>query len=314
MSKYQINHDFKKYQYVKIPYSKVTFPIINGFLKLSEKTFCIPDHIKKTSYTIKGLRKKTFSITIFEPDNQEKTLPCLLYLHGGGFSMRASRHHFRLMCEYALKTPCKVVFIDYHLVPKYPYPHALEETYETLKWVYENSFELGILRDKIAVGGDSAGGALAAALTHYVRDKAYPSLCFQMLIYPVTDMRQQTESMGRFKDTPIWDSNLNQKMWSYYLANGFDKSQIAYISPSQSEVFEFLPSAYIEVAEFDCLRDEGINYAKTLEKNGIFVTLNQTKGTIHGYDSVDKSELVKAAIEQRIQALQYAFYQQKRMD
>lgn len=308
MSKYQIDHDFKKYQYIKVPYSNVFFPCINGILKLAEKTFCIPDHIKSTKYTIDQENKKSFEITVFEPKEQDKTLPCLLYLHGGGFSMRASRHHLKLMCEYAIKTPCKVVYIDYHLAPKYAYPYALEEAYEALKWVYEHSYELGVDRERIAVGGDSAGGGLAAALTHYVREKAYPSLCFQMLIYPVTDMRQQTESMGKFKDTPLWDSTLNQKMWNYYLANGFDKSQIAYISPSQSEVFDFLPSAYVEVAEFDCLRDEGIGYARLLEKNGIFVITNQTKGTIHGYDTELKSNIVKDSLRQRIEALQYAFY------
>jgi len=309
MAKYQIDKVLKKYQFVKIPYTKIMFPFINAYLALGEKTFSLPTDIKRTKYKIKGYKENQIDISVFEPLDATEPLPCLLYLHGGGFSMKASRHHFSLMCEYARQTPCKVVFVGYHLSPKYAYPHGLLDAYAALTWVYTNAFDLGIKKEQIAVGGDSAGGTLAAALTHMARDKGFPNICFQMLIYPVMDMRQQTESMGRFKDTPLWDSILNQKMWHYYVSDGFDKSEIAYISPAQADSFLYLPSAYIEVAEFDCLRDEGANYAKTLEKNGVFVTLNQTKGTIHGYDIALKSEIVKQALDKRIEALRYAFFQ-----
>ena len=127
-----------------------------------------------------------------------------------------------------------------------------------------------------------------------------------MLVYPVIDRRQQTNSMKKYSDTPIWNSKLNDKMWKYYLGDKLI-SHIEYVSPIEAENFEEIPDAYIETAEFDCLHDEGVQYAETLKSHGCNVELNQTNGTIHGFDMDLKSEITKKWIKHRVDVLKEIF-------
>jgi len=126
------------------------------------------------------------------------------------------------------------------------------------------------------------------------------------LIYPVTDASQQSESARSFINTPGWNANLNNQMWLYCLKNA-DVKMIKYISPLSNPSLENLPASYIEVEEWDCLRDEGIAYANKLEDNGNKVTLNYLKGTFHGFDINLKKSIVQTALDARIAALRDAF-------
>jgi len=138
------------------------------------------------------------------------------------------------------------------------------------------------------------------------RDRKAPRICFQMLIYPVTDARQITESIKNYTDTPLWNSRLTKKMWKLYLKDGVPDNR-EYASPMEAMSFENLPDAYVEVSEFDCLRDEGIAYAEALQKSGVNVELNKTIGTIHGFEIAEKSEIVRESVARRIEALKKAF-------
>jgi acetyl esterase/lipase len=244
-------------------------------------------------------------LTIYEPKGIEKNAPCLIYLHGGAFVLKAAPYHKHLVCEYALKTPCKVVFVDYRLAPKYAFPVGVEDCYAACEWVNENAETLGIDKKRIAIGGDSAGGALTAAVCLMSLDRKTPDICFQMLIYPVMDARQNTESIKNYTDTPMWNSVFNKKMWQLYLKNGAP-GQREYASPGEAVSFKGLPDSYIEVSEFDCLRDEGIIFADALAQSGVHVELNKTAGTIHGFDIAENSELVHQIVARRIKSLQKA--------
>ena len=173
-----------------------------------------------------------------------------------------------------------MVLVDYRLAPKYAFPVGVEDCYAAFKWVYQHADKLEIDKNLIAIGGDSAGGALCAAVTQMARDYKAPKICFQMLVYPVTDARQITETIKKYVDTPLWDSIENNKMWKMYLKDG-DFNLRAYASPMEATSFMDLPDAYVEVSEFDCLRDEGILYAEALEKSGCRVKLNKTVGTYY---------------------------------
>lgn len=118
-----------------------------------------------------------------------------LTLHEGAFVLKAAPAHIHWVCEYASKTPCLVVFVDYRLAPKYAFPFGVEDCYAAFEWVCNHADALGIDKSRIAIGGDSAGGALAAAVTLMARDRQAPPICYQMLLYPVTDARQTTESI-----------------------------------------------------------------------------------------------------------------------
>lgn len=305
MSNYPIHSDFKKYARLTLPMSLVLLPLMNAVLAVApEKT---GEAVSAAKIAIPGYQDKAIALTIYQPKDIEKNAPCLIYFHGGAFVLQAAPHQKRLACAYALKTPCKVIFVDYRLAPKNAFPIGAEDCFDAFQWVCRHADELNIDRDRIAVGGDSAGGALAAAVCLMARDRKAGQICFQMLIYPVTDARQITDSMKRYHDTPMWNSKLNKKMWAMYLASGIGCKR-EYASPMEAESLEELPDAYVEVSEFDCLRDEGINFAQALGDRGIAVELNKTMGTVHGFDIAENSDVVRLCVESRIAALKKAFY------
>jgi len=306
MGKYNFHSDFNKVAKMHIPLSPFLLPPMNWFLTKTIQTVKPPEELKRTKARIPGYQNGMIDLTIFEPRESQQEMPCLIYFHGGAFVLQASTYHIHLLNEIALQVPCKVIFVDYRLAPKFAFPTGLEDCFAAYRWVCENTESLGIDKDRIAVGGDSAGGALAAAVTLMARDQKTPRICFQMLVYPVTDARQITESMQNFVDTPLWNSKQNRKMWRLYLMDGVN-TQREYFSPVEASSFANLPDAYIEVAEFDCLRDEGIKYAESLQKGGASVDLNETVGTIHGFEIVEGSELVRQSVQRRIAALQKGF-------
>ena len=156
------------------------------------------------------------------------------------------------------------------------------------------------------MGGDSAGGALAAACALRARDEGGPWLCFQLLVYPVTDCRMETNSMRKYTDSPMWNAVLNRKMWELYLRDE-DHGTPQYAAPLLAHDFSNLPPAYVEAEEFDCLHDEGIAYAKALEAAGVQV--EDVRGTFHGFDFFTGKEISKTMVQKRTQALRRAFQQ-----
>ncbi|MGM9681872.1 MAG: competence protein CoiA family protein [Eubacteriales bacterium] len=213
--------------------------------------------------------------------------PCLVYYHGGGFIFGGAGYHYKLAKQYAMDLPCKVVFVQYRFAPKNPHPTPSEDCYAALRWTFENAEQLNVDKTKIAVGGDSAGGALAAAVCQMARDRGTDKPLFQLLFYPVTDCRMQTESCKEYTYTPMWNAKLSVTMWRGYIQDE-NAPDIAYASPMEAKSFDDLPGAYVETAEFDRLHDEGMAYAQALRGAGVAVELYETKGTMHGFDIVEK--------------------------
>ena len=235
-------------------------------------------------------------VTIYEPEGIEENAPCLIYCHGGAFVLRDRPATHRLAQVYAGAVGCRVVLIQYRT--GLPYPEPLKDCYRGLCWVWENAKQLGIDRKRIAVLGDSAGGALAAGVTLLARDRKGPEICFQMLISPVTDMNMTSWSMRQFVDTPGWNARLNRQMWKLYLSDG-QNGRPRYAAPMSAKSLRGLPPAYVETLEIDCLRDEGNTYADRLARDGVPVELNEIRGTFNGYDVYDKNTLVKLSLKRR---------------
>jgi len=208
--------------------------------------------------------------------------------------------------EYAMRIPCKVVLTDYRLAPKYPFPIPVEDCFETYKWVLDNTDMLGVAKDKIMIGGDSAGGNLATAVTLMAKDRHLPAPAALLLIYPVTDRRMMTESMKKYTDTPVWNAKLSKMMWDAYLG-GQTPEHIEYASPIEVSSFESFPPTYIEVAEYDCLRDEGILLYERLKEENIKVDLYEVKNACHGFENVVGSSITKECINRRISWLKEFF-------
>ena len=182
------------------------------------------------------------------------------------------------------------MFVEYRLAPKHPFPNGFDDCYEALQWTYDNAELLNINKEKIAVGGDSAGGAMAVSVAQSARDENTIHLCGQLLVYPVVDKDCKTNSVTHYIDTPLWNGKSNRIMWAMYLKSFPGKETPEYAPPIHGTLTQ-LPTIYIETAEFDPLHDEGKNYAQQLQISGTDVTLNETLGTIHGYDLMEKSTL-----------------------
>lgn len=193
---------------------------------------------------------------VIEPKQCTNKLPCIVLYHGGGLLLKASKAHYQIAKLYAERANCKVVLTDYRLLPKYRYPIAIEDCYNTYIWVAHNAEQLKINSNKIIVAGDSAGGNIAAAVAMMLQDRKQLSPKGTLLIYPVLDRSMNTVSMKRYTDTPIWDANCTALFWKIYLSNQASK-QIQYASPMEADSFKYFPKTYVEVAEFDCLHDEG---------------------------------------------------------
>lgn len=303
---YNIHPDFIKYKDTEFSLNPRILPIINFLMRQALNKAEIPKGINEVKHKIIGYKGKKIELSIFEPIDQNNSLPALVYFHGGAFALKAAIHHKKLACEYALRTPCKVVLVDYRLLPKNTFPVGLEDCYSSFLWVYKNAESLNIDKNKIAIGGDSAGGALAAGVSLLARDRKNTMPCFQMLIYPVTDARQTTDSIRKFVDTPLWNSKLNADMWNMYLKN-VPPEKIKYASPMEATSLRGMPQTYIEVADYDCLRDEGIAFAKKLEDNDVLVELRKTQNTVHGFEVAENNETVIGCINRRISKLQEIF-------
>jgi acetyl esterase len=214
----------------------------------------------------------------------------VLFLHSGGFvvgSVAVADGWTRTM---AAELDAVVVSVDYRLAPEHPYPAALEDAWTALEWMGKQVDELGIDPARIAVAGESAGAGLATALAMLVQDRGGPTICFQSLAIPALDDRLATPSMQQFVDTPMWNRPNAELSWRAYLrgvaAPGSpDVPDLA--APARRPDLRGLPPAFVSVAEFDPLRDEGVDYAMRLVRAGVPTELHLYPGTFHGSRSVE---------------------------
>ena len=265
-----------------------------------------PQGIERCGYQLPSEDGTAIHLTVYRPESIDRDIPCLIYFHGGGFCLGDAGYIHRYAAQYAQGAQCAVAFVHYRTSDIAPFPVPFQDCYAALCWVWNNAPTLRTDRTRIAVGGDSAGGALAAACALRARDEGGPRLCFQLLVYPVTDCRMETASMRAFTDSPLWNAKLNRKMWELYLRDG-DKGVPEYAAPMLASDFSDLPPAYVEVEEFDCLHDEGAAYAQALKAAGVDVQLEDVPGTFHGFDFFTKKEASQHMVQTRIHALRHAF-------
>ena len=221
-------------------------------------------------------------VRVYRPRSAAR-LPALIYCHGGAFLLGSPELEDPGCVRYALGASCAVISVDYRLAPEHRFPAGLEDCFAALKWAVRQHDGLGIDPARIAVGGSSAGGALAAALALMARDRGGPEICYQMLIYPVLDDRLDTPSMVRFVDTPVFARPTAAAMWRHYL--GDEPAPVpAYAAPARAADLSGLPPAYIEACALDPLRDEDIAYASRLLQAANRTELHVIPGAPHGFD------------------------------
>ncbi|WP_329094337.1 alpha/beta hydrolase [Actinomadura citrea] len=222
--------------------------------------------------------------------------PVLVYFHGGGFVTGGLENEHERCLEFAGEDGIAVVSVDYRLAPEHPFPAGFDDCHAATVWAWEHAGEFGGDPERVAVGGGSAGGALAAAVALRARDEGGPPLVFQMLLYPVLDDRMATPSMRTFTEPPLFNSGDVRHMWRHYLGGRTDVP--AYAAPARAEDLSGLPCAYVLVPEHDPLRDEGLAYAHRLIVSGVPTELHHVPGACHGFDGIMSARLGRLAFEE----------------
>ncbi|MBN2696220.1 MAG: alpha/beta hydrolase [Bacilli bacterium] len=211
-----------------------------------------------------------------------KTKVGILWIHGGGYvtgspkmaKISMARH---LAKEYLIVTP------EYRLAVTDPYPAAFEDCYQTLCWMHDNAEKLGISRDDLIVGGDSAGGGLAIAVTLYARDMNKIKVKCQIPLYPMIDDIGHTDSMQGNK-APVWDELNTKKAWRIYLENLPQDNIPKYAAPARETNYQNLPPAITFVGTKEPFQDETINYVESLKKADVPVYFKLYPGCFHAFD------------------------------
>lgn len=304
--KYKINREF-------FPFSHFTPPISEGFLRVAVPNMKTPKYIYKdkeldvSRHNVKSYDGESIECLLISPVSADDNAPCLIYIHGGGFVLAAAGYHYKNAMQYAKELNCRVLFVNYRLAPKNPHPVFFEDCYAAMCWIYDNSRVFGVDRERIAIGGDSAGATLAVGTCMMAKHRSHPvKLVFMMLPYPYLDARNNSESCKKYTDTPMWNSVLSDRIAPMIKADS-SRPDYIYFSPVEADSFADMPPTYIETAEFDCLHDDGILYAAKLREAGVEVTLNETKGTMHGFDIMQRADTTRSAIEARITFMKRVF-------
>ncbi|MEV0600295.1 alpha/beta hydrolase [Streptomyces sp. NPDC050315] len=209
-------------------------------------------------------------------------LPCLLYLHGGGFTVGSLDGVDEVCRLFSLHAECVVVSVDYRLAPEHPFPAAVDDTRAAHAWLVENAATLGIDRHRIAVGGDSAGGSLAAALCLDLRSRGLPQPALQILVYPAVDDSFDRPSWTEFANAPLMGTADAQWFRQQYLGdNGVAPNPL--LTPLQATTLAGLAPAHVITAEVDPLRDDAEAYAHRLAEEGVPVLHRRYPGVFHGF-------------------------------
>lgn len=293
-TKYAIDSELLPYCFrlPKIP--SAVMPLMQGSLRSFDKLL---------------LKDKRLDVSVFRLDNgvemymlkpkHSETKRVFYDIHGGGFAFPHAPHHIALAKEYALRLNAKVFLIDYRLAPKHKHPASSDDCFLGFEYLYNNRSALGIDIDNLIIGGDSAGGSLTIFTSLNMHKKYGFVPKANLLLYPAADTCKDTESMIKYTDTPMCNSR-DAEMYEKWFSNGENISVF-------NEDLSVMPKTYIEVAEFDCLRDGGINYAKHIESLGVETEFHDVRSTMHGFDIAMDAKITRECIDNRIRFMESVF-------
>lgn len=269
----------------------------------------IDDSLSITDEIIAGTDANPLPLRIYRPKSTTEALPALLWIHGGGYILGSIDDNDDLCMRFVKDANCVVVSVDYRLAPEHPYPAPIEDCYSALKWIADNAEAINIDPHRIGVAGASAGGGLTAALTLLARDRQYPSICFQMPLYPMIDDQNQTPSTNEIKEGFVWNQKTNEAGWKMYLGEIYGTENIpAYAAPARAEDYHNLPYTYTCVGQLDPFRDETLTYVTKLAQAGVDVEFHLYPGAYHGFEAINPNADVSVrAVNEYIQAVKKGF-------
>ena len=242
-----------------------------------------PAEVKVMDRTIPG-PSGALPVRLYRPASApaDSELPALVFAHGGGWVFGNLDSHDVLCAQLAIEAGIAVFAVDYRLAPEARFPGAFDDVVAGLKWVAANGASVGIDATRLAIGGDSAGGNLAAAVSIWARDNGGPKLLLQLLAYPVTDAVARAESYRRYEDGYGLNAATMEWFFDHYTPDKTIRADWR-LSPLRAKSLAGLPPALVITAGYDPLRDEGRAYAFRLQQEGTLADLVEFGGMLHGF-------------------------------
>ncbi len=249
----------------------------------------LSDRVERTDHVIDAATGVV--VRVHRPIGVAGELACVYWMHGGGLVLGSHVQDDARFDRWCALFGCVGVSVEYRLAPETPYPGPLDDCYAGLRWIHEHAADIGVDRSRIGIGGNSAGGNLAAGVALLARDRDELPIAFQLLIYPMIDDRQTTQS-SQWID-PIWPPSANAYAWTAYLGAAKGGPDVAiYAAPARASDLTGLPPTLICVGAIDGFSDEDIDYAVRLRHAGVPVELHVYPGAPHGFDSLAPGSLI----------------------
>jgi acetyl esterase/lipase len=279
-----------------IPKQTVT-PVTVPFLRAAERLMWrrTPDDIEVLTLA------SGVGVRLFRPIGVMGPTPALLWIHGGGYVIGKAAQDDALCRRYARELGATVASVDYRLAPEHPYPAPVEDCYSALQWLARLP---SVDTSRLAIGGASAGGGLAAALALLTRDRGEISLAAQLLVYPMLDDRTVDRKGLDNPGLRLWNQSSNKFGWSAYLG----KADRSVAVPARREDLSGLPPAWLGVGTLDLFHDEDLAYAERLKAAGVPCEVEIVPGAFHGFDGiVPKAQVSQSFFKGQCALLRRAF-------
>ncbi|TQR87550.1 alpha/beta hydrolase [Mycobacterium hodleri] len=248
-------------------------------------------------------------LTWYEPATGDRTASAaMLYLHGGGMIMSLEQTapvYDVIVPQYVSRSRVPALVVDYRVAPEHPHPTPVEDCYAALQWLEAHAAELNVDPTRLAVGGDSAGGGLAAGVALLARDRSGPQLALQLLIYPMLDDRTVVPDPQLPPEFLVWNYDDNVTGWGALLGDASGGADVSpYAAPARAADLSGLPPAYVDVGDLDIFRDEDVDYARRLLAAGVPTELHVFPGCPHGFEIVAGDLPVsRQALDSRVRRL-----------
>ncbi|MCW5864804.1 MAG: alpha/beta hydrolase [Anaerolineae bacterium] len=244
-------------------------------------------------------------VWVYKPRDLTTPAPALLWIHGGGLVIGNAQMNDRQLATFVQALGIVVVSVEYRLAPTHPYPAAIDDCYTALKWLHDRAAALGVDPARVAVGGASAGGGLAAALAQMAHDRGEVGIAFQLLAYPMLDDRSALCADVAHPDTLTWTPQQNRFGWESYLRQPAGQAEtLPYAVPGRREDLTGLPPAWIGVGSLDLFYEENVAYADRLRRCGVACELVVVDGAFHGFDAfMDDVPVCRDFLDEQIEGL-----------
>lgn len=249
-------------------------------------------------------------VRILRPERPQAPAPALYWMHGGGFLIGHPKLDEVANAALAKELGLVVVSVAYRLAPEHPYPAPLEDCYAGLLWLHEHAASLGVDAGRIALGGASAGGGLAAGLALLARDRGVVKPAFQLLVYPMLDDRTTLRGDLADRIVRVWTPASNHRGWSAYLGHEPGTMDVpGYAAPARALDLSGLPPAWLGVGTLDLFHDEDLAFARRLGDQGVPCEIMIVPGAFHGFDStMPRTNVARTFWEHQREALRQALF------